>query len=219
MGEEEGGLILVGDTWFPAYDAKNADRLLPYIRRNLTDITLSAALCKKHDLCVQAGGHVGIWPIELAKTFTWVWTFEPQPMAFRAMTRNIPASANIVLSPRALWSSTADLWLGAGADSGTWYVDEHLAVDRRNGERSSKRASGVAIDAYNFVCCDAIYLDVEGAEAEVLKGAAETIRKFKPVLHLEILPRARVAIEAEIARIGYRFVRAVHKDSIFVPAS
>ena len=40
-------------------------------------------------LCVQAGGHLGYWPLMLAKKFAHVVTFEPEPYAYAALAKNI----------------------------------------------------------------------------------------------------------------------------------
>jgi hypothetical protein len=60
-------------------------------------------------------------------------------------------------------------------------------------------------------------LDIEGYEAEALVGAAQTIKRFRPILHLEVLPRSREAIEAKVAEFGYVKRHRIHSDEIFVP--
>lgn len=200
-------LIEVDGWWFPAYDAADAPRLGPYIRRNLSDITIAADMCKQRKLCVQAGGHVGMWPKRLAEIFKTVITFEAQPAAFAAMTRNIGDIDNIELHSQALGGSVGGAMMRIGPDSGTWRIDPNGTVP----------VDVVTIDSLNLSVCDAIYLDIEGAEAATLQGAAETIAKFKPMLHVEILPRSHQAIRQAMNGLGYRFVRSVHKDSIYAP--
>src|SRR6188768_259207 len=45
--------------------------------------------CKKHDLVIQAGGCVGVWPRYLRQHFYEVYTFEPSAENFALMTKNI----------------------------------------------------------------------------------------------------------------------------------
>ena len=54
----------------------------------------------------------------------------------------------------------------------------------------------------------AIKLDAEGAEAEVLQGAHDTLRRCRPVLSIEIEERHRAgstrAVPALLAQLGYQ---------------
>ena len=90
--------------------------------------------------------------------------------------------------------------------AGSWRVDDAGTVPVQQ----------TTIDALKLGRCDAIYLDIEGAEPGALRGAERTIRTFRPVLHLEILPRARGEILSITEALGYGLVRHVHKDAIFV---
>lgn len=43
------------------------------------------------------------------------------------------------------------------------------------------------LDSFNITSCNIMKVDVEGMEPEVLTGAMETIRKYKPVIYVEAL--------------------------------
>jgi len=45
------------------------------------------------------------------------------------------------------------------------------------------------IDSYNFEDVDAIKIDVEGSELMVIQGAEQTIKKYRPSVQVEIVPR------------------------------
>lgn len=45
--------------------------------------------------------------------------------------------------------------------------------------------SMITVDSLGLNRCDLIKIDVEGMEPDVLKGAAETIKKFRPMLYVE----------------------------------
>ena len=44
----------------------------------------------------------------------------------------------------------------------------------------------IIIDNLNLPGCDLIQLDIEGYELKALKGAIETIKKYKPVICVEL---------------------------------
>ena len=190
--------------WLPAYDAADAARLIPYLRKMAKDAVMSSALAKRHRVCVQAGGHVGIWPLCLSWLFEQVITFEPQPAAYAALLRNTATTTNITAHSAALGAKAGWTGMKPGPDSGTWRTEP------------GDQFRVVALDDLKLPECDVIYLDVEGSEAGVLMGARETIRRCRPVLHVEMLPRSTEEIKWALHDLGYRFVSSVHKDSIYV---
>lgn len=199
------GLIQQDGYWLPAYDADDAPRLVPYMRRMAKDAILASAIAKSHRCCVQAGGHIGIWPQFLSWMFDMVITFEPQPAAFSAMQLNIAGCRNVYAHSAALGPKSGWVSMKPGADSGTWRIE------------AGDKIRMVAIDDLQLPECDVIYLDIEGSEAGALRGAAQTIARCQPVLHVELLPRSADETKAVLEELGYRFVRSVHKDSIYVP--
>lgn len=80
-----------------------------------------------------------------------------------------------------------------------------------NNEPPASQIRALAIDSLNLSACHLIKADVEGAEFEVLKGAEQTIRKFRPALYIECPEDAdlRVEIAHFIKSLGYRLY--VHK--------
>src|SRR5581483_9174009 len=63
------------------------------------------------------------------------------------------------------------------------------------------------LDDLHLADVTAVKLDAEGAEAEVLLGALDTLRRCRPVLSIEIEERHRAgstrAVPALLARLGY----------------
>jgi FkbM family methyltransferase len=211
---EEVRLIERDGYWWPDYDA-DYPGLTYALQRNAKDIAVSAALCRKRKLCVQAGGHIGIWPLALAWMFDGVITFEPQPAAFAALGRNIAHEHRRIRAfPFALGEYTGRMRMQAGQNSATWRRVEavplfpQVSVEQRTIDDMVKKSEDVG----------AIYLDVEGGELAAILGGMETIRRCKPVLHLEVFEQNRAELEAVVFALGYKFVRTVHKDSVYVPA-
>lgn len=191
--------------YWPHYDS-NPVKCLQKVRSQIGAMDATIRLCRGYSLCVQAGGHAGLWPQRLAQTFARVLTFEPEPALFACMKRNVTA-ANVEMHALALGSRQAKVRMVPAPHAGSWSV----------GEGGTFPVRQTSIDALNLPACDAILLDVEGYEAEAMAGAEKTIRRFRPVLHLEVLPRSREAIEGKVAEFGYVKRHRIHSDEIFVP--
>jgi FkbM family methyltransferase len=190
--------------WWPEED-HNPVTAYAYVMRHLPDVDRTIARCKQRRTVVQAGAHVGLWPMRLAKKFNRVITFEVQPASYEACKLNFEKYPNIEIYNQGLGSSEQDVRIRRSASAGGWRVDE-------DGDRW---AHLVTVDSFNLQDCDALILDIEGYEVAALTGAAETIRRCKPVIHLEELPRSKASIQAYMRLIGYKPVERIHKDCIY----
>jgi FkbM family methyltransferase len=131
---------------------------------------------KGRELCVQAGGNCGVFPKEFAKHFRSVHTFEMQADNFRCLQTNVP-ELNVDKYHAAL-----------GAKRGT--VKAVLPENEANNCGAFYMADGqesvlIMLDDLNLPALDLLYLDVEGAEGEVILGAKDTIEQFKPIIVIE----------------------------------
>jgi FkbM family methyltransferase len=192
--------------WWPDYD-HNPPKCFNKVRLQINAMDATIAASRGFDLCIQAGGHAGMWADQLARVYKRVVTFEPDPALFACMEKNLAGRENIEMHEKALGREVGTVLMMPHPSAGSWYVSE----------RGRVFVEQTYIDSLDLPACDAIILDIEGYEAEALAGAAQTIKKFRPVLHLEILPRARDAIMKAVERFGYVFRVQVHSDSIFVP--
>lgn len=164
--------------------------------------------------CIQAGGAMGQWPVEFAKYFNTVVTFEPHPANFEYLLRNTDDLREIIIPlPYAL-------------DSDARFVSMHLD-DCEDGNSGAYYAQiggdikSVAIDDLKVGACGLIQLDVEGYEYYALSGGIETIYKYFPVIVIEEKPlphlkeyehlKARQLLES----IGYKEVGSIHRDVVF----
>jgi FkbM family methyltransferase len=63
----------------------------------------------------------------------------------------------------------------------------------------------ITIDSLKLAKCDFLKIDVEGMELPAIRGATETIRKFKPVLYVENdRPQHSAALIEAILGLGYK---------------
>lgn len=193
------------DCWWPEYD-KWPMQTHRRVHARLKDATIAARYCRQHAVVVQAGGHVGFWPLSLAKQFGQVFTFEPDRACFECLVRNTAAFPNITASPRALGPARGFVQIGPQGDSsGGFTISDHGAF----------HVEQISIDELDLPVCDALVLDVEAYEVPVLQGALRTIERFSPVIHVEELPRVREAIHELMTALDYREVFKVHGDRIY----
>lgn len=167
---------------------------------------------KSRRSCVQAGGHVGTYPIGLAALFGAVYTFEPDAENFTALTANIqmfglahvfPARGLLghKRGPRGLHLSTKST--GQHRVKG----DGLLPVYR--------------IDDLGLTDCDLIQLDVEGFEINALRGAEETLKACRPLVVAEENRRARDhgfkigELEILMRMFNYKLTGKIGEDLIF----
>ncbi len=193
--------------WWPNYD-HNPIKCHNKVLLEIDAMDLTIMLCgKRTNVCIQAGGHAGLWPKRLAQHFRKVYTFEPEPDLFDCMTQNLAGIPNIEMHRLALGASNGEALMNPHPSAGSWSVIPNGRVPVQQ----------VTIDSLKVKTCDAILLDIEGYEAEALAGAEQTITKFRPILHLEIWGKKRGSVDHIIAKHGYEFRGQRKSDSIFVP--
>lgn len=172
----------------------------------VTDIDVAMKYVDTRGIAVQAGGHVGLWPRRLAQHFVLVHTFEPSADMYACLELNTVGIRNIMPHRAAL---------GSAPHAAPFSV-------RRSGRskfdpEGQEMVEVMMIDDLNLPRCDLIYLDVEGAEILALTGAAETIRKYRPVLVLETLKGKVDDIDAWTRKHQYSLAQRIHNDRIFTP--
>lgn len=182
------------------------------IHGELGDIDEALGFVRKFDVAVQAGGNVGVWAARLAKRFKTVWTFEPDAANYACLVENVPA--NVLHKNTGLGDKAESVGMKLFPDNcGAHYVDGPGDIEI------------VTLDSMDLPSCDYLCLDIEGYEPKALHGAARTIAKYKPVIHMEEkglseryygIPKG----EAErwlVRKFGYRIAKKVRKDVILVP--
>lgn len=64
-----------------------------------------------------------------------------------------------------------------------------------------------------------VKIDVEGHAMEVLRGMSDTLKMNFAVIQVEMLPFDREEIISILNSLGYRLVREIDVDGIFLPDS
>lgn len=145
-------------------------------------------LVKKRRVAVDGGAHIGSWTLRMAETFQCVIAFEPSPETFKCLEANVRewreshenGKCDIVLNKFALGETAGLMSMGedskysdGGNTGGRYLVDKPGDINVRR------------LDTFGLERLDFLKLDIEGFELYALKGARETLLKFRPVIMIE----------------------------------
>lgn len=173
------------------------------------------ACCKaanRTNLVVQAGGSIGVWPRILSKEFTQVITCEPEPISFACLYKNVPDQTVIKL-PVAL-----------GDQGGLISIKRNSLTAHKVNTELPGTIPMITIDSLNLPVCDAILLDVESFEFQVLCGAMQTISEFHPFILVETEKDDSAVFSIDdpvqkvrtlLSTIGYKKIAHVELDDIY----
>lgn len=151
---------------------------IPYLFYDFPNIISELIPLDKRKLVIQAGGNGGIYPIQYSKLFSEVITFEPEPRWFYCLDYNVKES-NVKKINAAIGNSNENI---------SMVINSEIARGNTNLGAMRVEIGGVIpqvkIDSFN-INPDLIHLDIEGFEGEALLGAAETIKRCKPLIVIE----------------------------------
>ncbi|MDR2893526.1 MAG: FkbM family methyltransferase [Deltaproteobacteria bacterium] len=146
-----------------------------------------------------------------------VYGFEPAPMLFALYNSNIQPYGNVTAINAALTDSAKLI----GPNTTMGFSGNFCGA--RFAESGQLRVPVTAIDAFvhdnSLPCVDFIKMDIEGAEADALQGAAKTICEFRPKMAISAYhkPDDLFALPRLIATIcpGYQFALRHFSDNLW----
>jgi FkbM family methyltransferase len=162
---------------------------------------------------LDVGAHDGAFTLPFAALpASRVLAFEPLPAAFARLRAAVGAAPNVILRQEALGDATGEISLHLPVVDGV--ANEQWASTAKgyagHGPRVAEQCFTVPLrrlDEFALADLTAVKLDAEGAEYEVLRGAAETLRRCRPVLSIEIEERHRPgstrSVPAFLDALGY----------------
>ena len=156
----------------------------------------------RRNVVVTAGANQGLYVRGYSQQFQHVYAFEPIQQNFLSLVRN-NHRPNVYFF-KACLSDTCGmtaLYLENAENTGEAKVDA---------KRGQFHVPVMTLDSMKLPGLDLLQLDAEGHEPHIIKGAAKTIKKYKPViisehkLPLNIIP-------------DHKFVEMSAKDYIYIP--
>jgi FkbM family methyltransferase len=132
--------------------------------------------CKEFRTFVDIGAHVGLWSMNLAPRFQFVYAFEPVSAHRECFARNVPFG-NVIVEACALGETEGQVSI--------YSVPDSSGNSRVIGDGDIPLCT---LDSYELTEVDLIKVDCEGYELMALKGAVETIKQWKPAICVEQKP-------------------------------
>ncbi len=193
-----------------------------YERRTLQRVV---DLLAPGDIAFDIGANVGLFALQMAKQVGQggkVYAFEPTSYAMDRARSSIelnPAFGQIITLVQAYMNADGRVLSQTGFHA-SWDLKRTPCSTHPDHGGRLKRADGAAADTVDgFIKrntigrVDLIKIDVDGFELEVLQGAAESVRRFRPAIICEICPRSfreygygLAEFISAIRFIGYRLV-------------
>jgi FkbM family methyltransferase len=139
---------------------------------------------KGNKVAIQSGGNCGFVTKQVSEYFDYTYTFEPDTKNFLALCLNVP-DKNVYKIQSCLGEKHKMVKMVTkhpfNRGSGANYVDI-------NNYKESFIPT-LKIDDLGLPACDFIQLDIEGYEYFALLGGEVTIKKYHPLLCLEVAHR------------------------------
>jgi len=210
-----------GDTHFPvdwaSYQKKNRDRFWHWTQTLSNWRDEPPYMPSSYLACmIDVGAHAGVWSLDLKDRFLKIIAYEPEHWVTLTKNAQWLGAKNIDIRPRALSDrpQTLDFYtrIDNSGDSGIDLDDGHPRM------KKSVKCTTLDLELLDEpdLFIDAIKIDVQGHEFQVLKGAEQLIKRDQPCLCLELNEGnalAGVLLEAW----GYELQERIGKDWIWTP--
>ena len=149
---------------------------------------------------LDVGSWYGPWARRLARRADRVIAIEPTPL-HEILRRTLPAGVDVIAAAASDQSGEGEMWLSTeqGAVQGV------SSLHKREIHHVRTKVPLVTIDSLGLDNVTFMKIDVEGHEIAALKGAADTIKRDRPRLFVEVEQRVQPVSEVTglLATWGY----------------
>lgn len=140
---------------------------------------------------IDAGSFIGPHSIGISKLVpnTKIVAFEPTKQAFKCLQENAKRTFNIEVHNIALSNVNSKgmmIYNNDGNPGGCFLKNDNEKSQRLHGNTEMNTIDIKTIDSFNIEDVTLIKIDTEGQEKNVILGAVDTIKKYKPAMVVEI---------------------------------
>jgi FkbM family methyltransferase len=197
-----------GDMLFPAHDLIIGRSFEHYGEYSESEVALFRRLVSPQSIVVDVGANIGSHTIPLAQLVGpggQVVAFEPQRALYLFLCANVLMNnlSNVVCYQAAAGATRSELkapeidYMAEHNFGGMTLLDDYSRV-------RSYSVTVLKIDELRLSGCRLLKIDVEGMERQVLEGATETIRAFRPFLYVEDdRPEQSAGLRQLLQALGY----------------
>ncbi len=153
-------------------------------RRAEPELGRLSELCGSGGVMIDVGAWYGPWSLRLAKRADRLIAIEPTAR-YEVLRKMLPENAEVIHAAASDQAGMGELWT-VGHGSGT---EGMSSLRRRAIHGGSLSVPLIRIDDLDASDVRFIKIDVEGHELNVLRGAAETVRRERPRLLVEVEER------------------------------
>lgn len=156
-------------------------------------------MIKDGDVVIDAGANVGSFSILVAHYYpnAKIFAFEPTPLTYEFLKKNTAPYPNIIPINAGLAEKEGerDFIVSSVGTTGNHFFDGVHMGESQIGDKVMS-VTITTIDKAVGSPVDFIKIDTEGYEENILMGARETIKKYRPIVHLSAYHR-----EGDIERL------------------
>ena len=163
--------------------------LLEYGEWAQAEIDFLTGLLKQGDSAVDVGAFIGTHSLAFARRVTEngrVYSFEPQPLFFEVLKKNIEQNAltNVHLFEAALSDRVASAAIQRqDIDDASNFAGAALETQTTGTDGTPTEIT--TLDSIDIPSCALLKIDAEGMEIEVLRGALGMLRRTRPIVSAE----------------------------------
>lgn len=173
----DGWVLPANEVHLPIWMSQNNDRRDGRLTYQAHKYDAAMKHVTERTTAIDVGGHTGMWSWLMSRDFAQVVAFEPVPLHRKCFEANVEQCKNVTLHPYALGETHGHVQMrtwteGSSGDTG---VDPDVDGD----------TPMIRLDDMTFERVGLIKIDCEGYEANVVRGARDTIVIHKPIIIVE----------------------------------
>jgi FkbM family methyltransferase len=153
------------------------------------ELPIFCSQIKPQDVVVDVGANVGIYVHALRRCGAIVEAFEPQPECSAVLEAYAAAYPSVHVHTLALGDAESVVTLSVPIENGRLARTSATTRATSAGAGETIRVPVRTLDSFELGRVNAMKIDVEGAELDVLRGAVRTIERARPLLLVEIEQR------------------------------
>jgi FkbM family methyltransferase len=199
-----------------------------HIEPELNNIRTIVDTLPSECLIVDGGANIGFFGIPIAQEIKTkagkMICFEPQRMLFNALAGTVALNDldnvfvhNLGLSDQEGWATLPEVDYSKPADFGMVSLNDIDEV-KESAALRNRVVKVVPLDSFELPRLDFFKLDVEGYEVPAIKGALQTIKKYRPWIWVEFWIVGEDAIKSALTEVqDYDFVRVAPLNMVCMP--